>query len=67
MDGHSEFYMVSLQLWIVPPQESQEVTMFHVNLYLMKHALDVTHKGDSFLAESAQNSGKVVRQIWSLE
>lgn len=35
--------------------------MSHVDLYLVKHALDVTHKGDSFLTESAQNSGKVVR------
>ena len=67
MDRHSKFYRISFQLGIVPPQESQKVTVFHIDLYLVEHALDVTHKGDSILTESAQNSGEVVRHIWSLE
>ena len=39
VDSHTEFYRVSLQqLWIIPPQEPQEIVMFYVDLNLVKHA-----------------------------
>ena len=38
MDSHTEFYRVFLQLWIIPPQEPQEIAMFYVDLNLVKHA-----------------------------
>ena len=67
MNGHTELYRVSLHLWVVPPQESQEVAVFHIDLYLVEHCLDVAHKRDSFLPKSAENPGEIICQIWPLE
>ena len=41
--------------------------MFHIDLYLVEHCLDVAHKCDSFLPKSAENSGEIICQIWPLE
>lgn len=67
MDGHAELCRVSLHLWVVPPQESQQVAVFHIDLYLVEHCLGVAHKRDPFLPESAENTGEIICQIWSLE
>ena len=33
----------------------------------MKHLMDVSHKGISFLPETKQNSTQILKEIWSLE
>lgn len=37
-----------------------------VNLYLMKHRLDVTHKSYLFGLESAQHPSEIVGDVWTL-
>ena len=66
VDSHSVLNWIAVKVLIVPPQESEVVTMNAVDLYLMKHRFDVTHKGYSFHSESTEYSSQIVGEVWTL-
>ena len=66
MNSHAELDWIALDVSILPPQESEVVSMLEVDLDLMKHSLDITHESHSFFSETTQYSSKVIGEVWAL-
>ena len=59
----SEFASAFIGVTVLPPQESQEATMFFCNLHLVEHSLYVCHYSNMFFSKSDKYSNKLICEV----
>ena len=63
MNTHLMIHYTFIDVTVLPPQESQETSIFFCNLHLVEHSPYVYHYSNMFFSKSDKYSNKLVREV----